>query len=428
MDPTQSGHGTAAFEAALAILGRKGGATESELGATLPETNDPLQSQVSDLARRAWALCVLDRLEPRGLLRRVLSRDGTRIATLQPLGAPGAFGARPPDGPWVLSRFAVLRRDDDGLVVECGLGHAAVVLHDEHAAAFVASLTSPRVPASGTERALCELLDRARAAGPAIEGECEHDRAPALRTWEPHDLYFHSRTRAGRVGRAMGGTFRFEGVLPDPPPELPFERPRIMLERAPAATSDPGLWKVLSTRRSMRTWDGTLTVGELGRFLHRVVGESPALQRPHPSAGARFPLRIWIAAERCEGLESGLYVHLPETHELGLVIARNARVDALFDRAGRYSEAGVRPPVLVILAARFARLAWKYEAVAYALLLKEVGVVLQTMCVVAHGLGLGTCILGGGGSDEFAAASGCDYLVEGSVGELMLGNVGKDQG
>ena len=51
--------------------------------------------------------------------------------------------------------------------------------------------------------------------------------------------------------------------------------------------------------------------------------------------------------------------------------------------------------VLLILAARFPRLAWKYESIAYALTLKHVWVVFQTMYLAATAMGLAPRAIGG---------------------------------
>jgi len=63
---------------------------------------------------------------------------------------------------------------------------------------------------------------------------------------------------------------------------------------------------------------------------------------------------------------------------------------------------------------------WKYESIAYATILKDVGVLYQTMYLVATAMGLGPCALGCGDSDVFARLIGTDYLEETSVGEFML--------
>jgi SagB-type dehydrogenase family enzyme len=78
--------------------------------------------------------------------------------------------------------------------------------------------------------------------------------------------------------------------------------------------------------------------------------------------------------------------------------------------------------VLLILAARFPRVAWKYESIAYALTLKHVGVVFQTMYLAATAMGLGPCAVGCGDADLFARAAGTDYCAETSVGEFLLGS------
>ena len=81
--------------------------------------------------------------------------------------------------------------------------------------------------------------------------------------------------------------------------------------------------------------------------------------------------------------------------------------------------------MLVVLAARFGRLMRRYESLAYAMILKDVGVVFQTMYLVATAMGLAGCALGGGDSDVFAHAAGLDYYAETSVGEFMLGSAPK---
>jgi SagB-type dehydrogenase family enzyme len=59
---------------------------------------------------------------------------------------------------------------------------------------------------------------------------------------------------------------------------------------------------------------------------------------------------------------------------------------------------------------------------AYAATLKNVGVLYQTMYLVATAMGLAPCALGAGNADLFAAAVGTDYYAESSVGEFMLGS------
>src|SRR5262249_42608725 len=112
-----------------------------------------------------------------------------------------------------------------------------------------------------------------------------------------------------------------------------------------------------------------------------------------------------------------------QEHRLGPVREMNADVVSLLDDAA--ASTGIDPKklqVLILLAARFERLAWKYESIAYSLVLKDVGVVYQTMYLAAAAMGLAPCAVGCGDSDAFARAAGTDYYVETSVGEFLLGS------
>jgi hypothetical protein len=110
-------------------------------------------------------------------------------------------------------------------------------------------------------------------------------------------------------------------------------------------------------------------------------------------------------------------------HRLDLVPDSNAGTRRLV--AGAAMAAGIDPVTVrtvMIIAARFARLAWKYESIACSLLLKNVGVVIGTTYLAATAMGLAVCALGVGDADLFVRTAGCDYYERTSVGELLLGS------
>jgi SagB-type dehydrogenase family enzyme len=116
-------------------------------------------------------------------------------------------------------------------------------------------------------------------------------------------------------------------------------------------------------------------------------------------------------------------VYDPAGHRLVQIAGCTPEVESLLDDAA--SSAGIDPrsiQVLIVLASRFQRIAWKYESIAYALTLKHVGVLYQTMYLAATAMGLAPCAVGCGDSDQFARAAGTEYHVESSVGEFLLGS------
>lgn len=392
----------------------------------------------------------LQELAERSLICRAVQADGQRLATLLPI-APGPPFAPAPAlgaGPYLLSRFAYLRREDDKLVLESPLAHARVILEDERCAAVIAALAKPRTlpdlaqPACGLpEAALALLLSLLASAAMLQTVEEEPD---ALRSWEFHDLLFHARSRRGRSDAPFGATYRMAGRLTPPPPVKPsvavetidLYRPDLDQLRR----DDLPLAEVVERRRSLREYDTRpITAQQLGELLYRVgrVRDSrevelatPAgpvsmafVSRPYPSGGALYELEFYLAINACDGLDAGLYHYDALHHRLERLCGRSSAVEQLLaDAAASADIPAERVQVVMVLSARFGRLAWKYASIAYALILKHVGVVYQTLYLTATAMGLSPCALGGGDADLFARAAGTDYYEETSVGEFLLGS------
>jgi SagB-type dehydrogenase family enzyme len=79
------------------------------------------------------------------------------------------------------------------------------------------------------------------------------------------------------------------------------------------------------------------------------------------------------------------------------------------------------PQILITVAARFGRVSWKYSSIAYALILKDVGVLMQTFYMMATDMGLGGCAIGSNNIELFAKMTGIEFHVEGPVGLFAIG-------
>jgi oxazoline/thiazoline dehydrogenase len=396
----------------------------------------------------------LERLTRGGLVCHVVLAGGTRMATLVAVSRHFVSGLSQvvAGRRYVLSRFAYLRRKGDELVLESPLAHARIILDDCRVAALVSALAAPAAEEELTGRlkgvlsadAVAGVLALLQRAGLLSENG-KTDEVQALETWEFHDMLFHARSRRGRFDAPYGGTCRFADRLPPPPALKPamvgeaheLYRPDLdCLER-----DDPPLTRVQTQRRSVREFDPTrpITDRQLGEFLFRVArvtgyGEGEVMTprgsvrlqlapRPYPAGGSLYELELYAAVQTCTNLAPGLYHYDPEAHRLVRLRGRTPEVaDLLRDAAQSTTVSEDTVQVLLILAARFARVAWKYESIAYALTLKHVGVVYQTMYLAATAMGLGPCAVGGGDADLFARAAGTDYYTETSVGEFLLGN------
>jgi SagB-type dehydrogenase family enzyme len=142
--------------------------------------------------------------------------------------------------------------------------------------------------------------------------------------------------------------------------------------------------------------------------------------RPYPSGGAVYELELYIIASSCRGLKDGLYHYDPFAHALERLSEANAHTNARLVRAARAAGWPESPSLLVEMAARFQRRAWKYAGIAYCNALKGAGVLEETMMLVATEMDLAARAIGAHDAGGFAEATGLDPEVEGLVGELLL--------
>jgi SagB-type dehydrogenase family enzyme len=193
----------------------------------------------------------------------------------------------------------------------------------------------------------------------------------------------------------------------------------------PAELGRATLGEALAARRSRRAFGGgSLGCRQLASLLHAAYGVSasldgtPQLLRTAPSGGALYPLELYVAAQRVEGLDQALYHYDP----LRQALERLAPLPAI-DCAclTPYAEPVEASAAVVAITAMFWRSRFKYGARAYRFTLLEAGHVAQNLLLAAASLGLAALPLGGFYDREVDALLGIDGLYEGSLYLLPVG-------
>jgi SagB-type dehydrogenase family enzyme len=358
----------------------------------------------------------------------------------------------------VLSRFAYMRRRGNEMVLESPRAGALFQICHPKVAAVIATLAEPHpirklrrqeaFPGIGLLALLvdCQILFKIDAAFDGDLRPVEGDDDLVL--WDFHDLLFHARSTAGRHANPLGGLYRYANVAPP----LPAVRPRwpgksIDLRKFSTAPSQPTnsrIARLLSERHSTRIFADRhpITLAELSQFLEgtaRVLsvskadgdlsGGGPAVEycaKPYPSAGSSYELELYLAVDKCEGLARGFYHYDAGGHTLVLIDARPQELGVLLREAEFAMGVPVAPQVLITIAARFGRVSWKYSSIAYALILKDVGVLIQTFYLMATDMRLGGCATGITNIDLFARMTGMKFHIEGPVGQFAIGR-GEDR-
>ena len=395
------------------------------------------------------------RLARHGLLEYRLrrSRDGEDQVVIEPQVAD--YWPRTPHlgdtDVLVLSRFAYLRRRGNEMVLESPRAGALFRICDPNVATAAAILSTPqqvkrlnrREGFPGAELLAllvdCQILFKIDAAGDSGLRPTEGDHDLVL--WDFHDLLFHARSTQGRHANPVGGTYPHVGVMPP----LPAVRPRwpgkkVDLRKFSAAQSQAisPVAKVVRERRSTRSFDDErpIALAELSRFLDNTArvlsrwrsriddGAGPSVAytaRPYPSAGASYELELYLAVDKCDGLARGFYHYDAGGHALTPIGTRPHEIEAMLSGAELAMGAPGAPQILITITARFGRISWKYGSIAYALILKDVGVLLQTLYLMATDMGLGGCAIGSTDIDLFAKMTGIEFHVEGPVGQFAIG-------
>ena len=405
----------------------------------------------SILAREVDAL--VHRLARQGLLEYRLSspRDKQDLVVIEPQVAEywprrAKLGSR---DTVVLSRFAYLRRRGNEMVLESPRAGALFRIGDPAVAATLAVLSQPRKisklnlrPGSSTLYLLELLLDSQillKLDAKDGDGLRVNEGDGNLVLWDFHDLVFHTRSTEGRQANPVGAAFTYASVVPPPPAvRRPWPGSKIDLRKFSSSEPNAPFLKLLRERHSTRDFDDKhpITLGELAQFLDttaRVMSEwksGPYFDggsevaystRPYPSAGSAYELELYLTVSSCEGLARGLYHYDAGSHALVAISASTQQLQAHASAAQYAMDAPGQPQILITIAARFGRISWKYSAIAYSLILKDVGSLIQTFYLAATDMGLGGCAIGSTNIDLFAKMTELEFHIEGPVGQFALG-------
>lgn len=396
---------------------------------------------------------VLDRLGCCVVQSLGLEHESGPVLSVAPISRQAKFWLPPevePDRPVRLSRFAAMRTTDGELVLESPVTHHRVVLHRPVAAWVVGSLGSATTVAEVAaqlriaEPVAADIVAFLVASGMVLTAEPGSARFaeegdPDLVSWSHHDLQFHASSRMGRHSGPSGAAVPYL----DRPPAVPAARPRregprfelYRPELADLVAGDPPLTEVIEVSRTYRDYsERPVTAEELGELLYRVARirstepgsaavEAPytVSDRPYPSTADLYELELYLSLNRCAGLPRGNYHYDPREHALTLVSDSEQALGELLDIAKVAAGGAQRPPVLITVTTRIARLSWIYSGIAYATTLKHVGALQQTLHLVATAMGLASTALAVGDGAVVDEALRLDWPTEVSVGEFLIG-------
>ena len=204
------------------------------------------------------------------------------------------------------------------------------------------------------------------------------------------------------------GQSKQKTIFPLPPPQ--YDGP-LSLEKA------------IKLRRSIRRFSAEpLKLNDVAQILWASQGiTGSGGRRTSPSAGALYPLEIYLVSGRVSGLHAGIYRYQPDGHNLARISVGDTRMKLA--QASLRQNAIVNAPATIAIFAVFERTTIKYGNRGERYVHIEAGHAAQNICLQAVALSLRSVVIGAFQDGEVKRVVGS----KGSEQPLYLIPIGKPE-
>lgn len=180
---------------------------------------------------------------------------------------------------------------------------------------------------------------------------------------------------------------------------------------------------VLSQRNSGRKFSANpIKLSNLSSLLYYSAGINKSdpkneNNRFYPSAGARYPLEVYLIAQNIKNLPKGLYHYYLKNHSLEKLFTFDK-----FDTGKYFNQDWIKSaPIIILTTAVFKRTTIKYGDRGYRHILQESGHLGQNIYLLSSILDLSCCAIGGYMDDKLNKLLDIDGLNEAVIYVLAIG-------
>jgi len=181
------------------------------------------------------------------------------------------------------------------------------------------------------------------------------------------------------------------------------EQENVIKLPAPEYDSDVSIEQCLLHRRSLRSyiWK-SLTLQEVSQLLWAAQGiTNDRGLRTAPSAGALYPLEVYLVAGTVQNLNPGVYRYRPINHDIVKVLEGDKRNDLA--KAALMQSWVKEGAIDLIFTAVYSRTTEKYGDRGIRYVHMEVGHAAQNLCLQATAMGLGAVTVGAFRDEQISA-------------------------
>jgi len=173
----------------------------------------------------------------------------------------------------------------------------------------------------------------------------------------------------------------------------------------PESRGDMSVEQAIGKRRSLRHYSGSLALADVSQLLWAAQGEThPDGYRAAPSAGALYPLEVYLVVGNVAGLSAGVYRYRPDEHDLIQLGTADLRIELA---SAAHGQSFMQTAAVVLVITGVYERTWKkYGQRTHRYVHMEVGHAAENVYLQAEALGLGTLIMGAFDDDRVQAVLG----------------------
>jgi SagB-type dehydrogenase family enzyme len=177
----------------------------------------------------------------------------------------------------------------------------------------------------------------------------------------------------------------------------------------PRYESETSVEKALNMRRSVRTYlEEQLSISDISQILWAAQGITQKTEkvpskwnpkyewqggyRTAPSAGALYPMELYLIVGNVKRLSNGVYAYIPKNHSLKKVLDGDKRPE-IYEVALKKTSIK-EAAALIVMAGAYERTSFKYGERAARYVHIEVGSIGENIYLQAAALGAGTVMIG----------------------------------
>ena len=162
----------------------------------------------------------------------------------------------------------------------------------------------------------------------------------------------------------------------------------------PRYAGEVSVEQALLQRRSVRSYkDDPLDITDISQILWSAQGSTSSRGfRAAPSAGALYPLELYVIAGNVKNLPAAIYKYTPQDRALRIIVSGDRRFD--LSRAALRQGSIRKAPAIILFCAVYERTTRKYGQRGIRYVHMEVGHAAQNACLQAIALGLNTAVIG----------------------------------